>query len=99
MYIDELVRDITVCEAHRNGVGGEPFTEIHFTTDYDGEPMQVIAIVTDDECYVVTPGNPEVHWRGSDYFGPVLRKWLDDGPVLDCCFGRIGHKSYCPEGH
>lgn len=74
-----LIHEPTFAQFHRNGVGGEPFYEVRFTAQYDGEDTRehVIAIVTDDECYMVSLDNPARKWRGSDYFGPQLREWLD----------------------
>ena len=69
----------TFVQFHRNGVGGESFYDVRFVAQWDGdeEGERVIAIVTESECYIVSLDNPLRKWRGSDFFGPQLREWLD----------------------
>ncbi len=78
------IRNINI-NYHRNGVGGEGFFAIHFTsTSDDGDPEKLIAVIVphdDDEtneckcdgrCYVVRPTNPELCYRG-DHFESDMR--------------------------
>jgi hypothetical protein len=73
---------------HRNGVGGEGFFAIHFTTkDDDGtyetyEKLIAVIVPHEDEakdeckcngeCYVVNPAHPELCYRG-DHFESDMR--------------------------
>jgi hypothetical protein len=91
-----LIHEPTFAQTHRNGVGGEPFTEVRFTAQYDGEDTQehVIAIVTESECYMVSLDHPDRKWRGSDYFGPQLREWIAR-ETCDDCYGIMTHQVWC----
>lgn len=90
-YNLSLVRDVTHAEYHRNGVGGEGFWEVRFTTDAgNGESIGVIAILTDSECYVVTPSDIRQHWRGTDYFREPLRRFIEATKCPRCGLMRDG---------
>lgn len=91
-----LIHEPTFAQSHRNGVSGEPFTEVRFTAQWDDEDTRehVIAIVTDSECYMVSLDNPDRKWRGSDYFGPQLREWIALN-TCDDCYGIMTHNEFC----
>jgi hypothetical protein len=78
------VRNINI-NYHRNGVGGEGFFAIHFTsTSDDNKPEKLIAVIIphddgetneskcDGRCYVVKPTHPELCYRG-DHFESDMR--------------------------
>lgn len=57
---------------HRNGVGGRPFHRVDFTyLDGDGGVWELSAIVPENprrgECFVVSPSDPELCWRGDNF--------------------------------
>ena len=84
MASDMNIKDINI-NYHRNGVGGEGFFAIHFTSKGDdGNYEKLIAVIVphDDEetnkckcdgrCYVIKPTNPELCYRG-DHFESDMR--------------------------
>jgi hypothetical protein len=89
------IKNPTLAQYHRNGIGGESFHEVRFTAEYDtGVDEHVIAIVTDLECYMVSLDHPDRHWRSSDYFGTILRDWIERESCNNCG-GMLEHRSFC----
>lgn len=72
-----LFRNVTLVQYHRNGIGGEGFYEVRCEADWDGTWYNVIAILTDTECYMVTPSDPDKKWRGSDMFAADLHEYIN----------------------
>jgi hypothetical protein len=71
---------ISAYDYHRNGVGGQGFYSVTFTTDEDRDSLgkTFTAVVTQDQAYVMrqmTDGiDHEDHYRGTDYFHDCLIK-------------------------
>ena len=76
---------------HRNGIGGEGFFAIHFTSkgkddekEYDGKLIGIIVPGDEDspdpykcngQCYIIKPNRPDLCFRG-DNFEPYMRDIL-----------------------
>jgi len=63
---------------HRNGVGGEGFYSVEFTTvgDVDSSNRAFVAVVTMEEAYVMVLRDVDIdhedHFRGTDFFHAPL---------------------------
>lgn len=74
------IQSIQSVSYHRNGVGGQGFYAVEFTSDNTALHAIVINAETDAdaasplEAFVTTPGKPGEAWRGTDHFGPALRE-------------------------
>lgn len=69
------------CERQRNGIGGESFYMVRFTTSNDPETSDLIlfAVLTSKEAYVMAEDQGGKikfgsHWRGTDRFHEPLAK-------------------------
>jgi hypothetical protein len=67
---------INDCDWHRNGVSGEPFYFVDFTMWEDDDEVDLVAVVTERESFVVNPENIFEHFRG-DEIGDRLRDLED----------------------
>lgn len=76
-------------EYNRNGVGGDGFYAVKFTTpnDRDFGKVNFIGIVPSQavttkeyrsDIYVISPKTLELNWRGADYYGDKLIKAIID---------------------
>jgi hypothetical protein len=59
---------------HRNGVAGEGFFTVEFSTRKgDWRNRKLLGIVTETLVAVVDRDNPQECWRGHDYYADELR--------------------------
>ena len=76
---------------HRNGVGGEGFHSVTFTTsgDRDSAGKTFTAVVTSKEAFVLrqteTGIDHEDHYRGTDYF---------HAPLIEAIAKKQGHRPF-----
>ena len=78
---DELDINITAIQSHRNGISGNSFYSVFFSSIEDGKNHDLIAVITSGSgnCFVVSKNDPNACWRG-DVFEPALKeavsKWV-----------------------